>query len=63
MILGAGGTIGPTMARTAKRAIDQAQIPKKVIAVDIAVLPSLQAENIQTVVCDLLDLDAIGKLP
>ena len=34
MVIGAGGKMGPTMATMAKRALDAANIDKKVIAVD-----------------------------
>ncbi len=63
MILGAGGKIGPTMARTAKRAIDAAGVEKKVIAVDVMPLSALEAEGIETITCDMLDLEAVRKLP
>ena len=62
-MLGAGGKIGPTMARTAKRAIDAAGIEKKVIAVDVGPIPALEADGVQTIACDLLDLEAVRKLP
>ncbi|OGV62486.1 MAG: hypothetical protein A3K19_33415 [Lentisphaerae bacterium RIFOXYB12_FULL_65_16] len=63
MILGAGGKIGPTMALTAKRAVDAAKVQKTVYAVDVVDLPNLAAAGIKTLKCDLLDLDAVGKLP
>jgi len=63
MILGAGGKIGPTMARTAKRAIDAAGVRKQVIAADLAPLTSLAADGIATASCDLLDLGAVERLP
>jgi nucleoside-diphosphate-sugar epimerase len=63
MILGAGGKVGPTMCRTAKRAIEAAGVNKKVIAVDVAPLDDLSAEGIETVQCDMLDLEQVSKLP
>jgi len=63
MILGAGGKIGPTMARMAKRAIDAAGAAKKVIAVDVVDLPDLAAEGIETHTCDMLDQAAVDALP
>jgi dTDP-4-dehydrorhamnose reductase len=63
MVLGGGGKIGPTMARTAKRAVDQAGVKKKVVAVDMMPLPELAAEGIQTLQCDMLNLAAVEKLP
>ncbi|MCD6364600.1 MAG: NAD(P)-dependent oxidoreductase [Planctomycetes bacterium] len=63
MILGAGGKVGPTMARTAKRAIETAGVKKQVIAVDVAPLDQLRAEGIETIACDLLETGAAEKLP
>ncbi|MCG3179505.1 MAG: hypothetical protein BIFFINMI_01840 [Phycisphaerae bacterium] len=62
MVIGAGGKVGPTMCRTAKRAIGAAGVKKDVIAVDVAPLDALAKEGIKTVQCDLLDLDAVAKL-
>jgi nucleoside-diphosphate-sugar epimerase len=63
MILGAGGKIGPTMARMAKRAIDQAGVNKKVFAVARSPLEALEEEGIVTLHCDLLDRNAVNALP
>ncbi len=63
MILGAGGKVGPTMALTAKRAVDAAGVKKKIIAVDLLPLPALKAKGIETISCNMLDLDAVSKLP
>ena len=63
MVVGAGGKIGPTMARTAKRAIDAAGVDKQVLAVDVVPLPQLAALGIQTLACDMLDITAVDKLP
>jgi len=63
MILGAGGKIGPTLARTAKRAVAAAGVRKEITAVDRAPLRALEAEEIATLECDLLDLAAVAKLP
>ena len=63
MVLGAGGKIGPTMARTAKRAVDASGGGKEVIAVDVAPLDNLKQAGIQTLTCDLLDLGAVAGLP
>jgi dTDP-4-dehydrorhamnose reductase len=63
MILGAGGKIGPTMARMAKRAVDESGEAKKVIAVDVVDLPELAAEGMETIKCDMLDLSAVESLP
>ena len=63
LILGAGGKIGPTLARMAKRAVDTAGVKKKVIAVDVIPLKKLEAEGISTISCDLLDIESVKKLP
>jgi dTDP-4-dehydrorhamnose reductase len=63
MIIGAGGKIGPTMARLARRAIAAAGVKKSVIAVDVVDLAALQGEGIQTIRCDMMDLAAVEELP
>ncbi len=63
MVVGAGGKIGPTMARMARRAADAAGVRKRVIAVDVAPLDALAAAGIETVRCDLMDLEAVSRLP
>ena len=59
LILGAGGKMGPSLARLARRAIDQAGVKKRVIAVARFTndrLPSeFAAHGIETIACDLLD--------
>ncbi|MHB9131522.1 MAG: NAD-dependent epimerase/dehydratase family protein [Armatimonadota bacterium] len=63
MILGAGGKVGPTLTRTAKRAIEAAGVKKDVIAVDVVPMPGLEADGIKTLKCDMLDMDAVNTLP
>ena len=63
MILGAGGKVGPTLARMARRAVAQAGVTKRILAVDVIPLPELAAEGIETIRCDMLDLGAVEKLP
>ncbi len=63
MILGAGGKVGPTMAMMAHRAAKAAGRGQKVYAVDLAPLEELAAAGIETLQCDLLDLDEVRKLP
>jgi len=62
-ILGAGGKVGPTLALMAKRAVDAAGVKKRVVAVDVQPLNELAAQGIETLACNMLDLDAIAKLP
>jgi nucleoside-diphosphate-sugar epimerase len=66
ILLGVGGKMGPSLARTARRASDMAGVRRRVIGVsrfsgggDRA----LQAHGIETVRCDLLDPDAVARLP
>jgi nucleoside-diphosphate-sugar epimerase len=63
MILGVGGKMGPTLARMAKRAAPK----KRVIGVarfsEPGLKESLEAHGVETVVCDLLDEDAVSRLP
>jgi nucleoside-diphosphate-sugar epimerase len=63
MILGAGGKIGPSMARMAARAVAAAGTKKKVYAVDVVDLPALAKEGITTLKCDMMDLKAVEALP
>jgi hypothetical protein len=59
--------MGPSLARLAKRAIDQAGVSKRVIAVarfTNGELPAaLAADGIETIACDLLDRNALDRLP
>ena len=67
VILGAGGKIGITLARTAVRAIEEAGVSKKVIGVDLFPDPSAKEQltkyGAEAVTCNLLDRDAVSKLP
>lgn len=63
MVLGVGGKMGPTLARMAKRAAPG----KRVIGVarfsDTAVRARLESFGIETIACDLLDRQALARLP
>jgi nucleoside-diphosphate-sugar epimerase len=66
IILGVAGKMGPTLARMARRASDMAGVARRIIGV--ASFSSgnearLQAGGIETVRCDLLDEDAVARLP
>ena len=67
VILGVGGKMGPTLARMAKRAIDEAGLKHAVIGVarfsDPRSRQSLEAAGVRTVPCDLLDRNQVIKLP
>ena len=67
LILGAGGKMGPSLAKLARRAADKAGVNKRVIAVarfSDANLPSeLTAQGIETITSDLLEPGELEKLP
>lgn len=65
VILGAGGKMGPTVARMARRAI--ADPSRRVIAVsrftDASAAETLQAQGVETIRADLADPAAVAALP
>ena len=67
LLLGAGGKMGPTLARMAKRAVNDAGVDKKVVAVsrfsDAGICEQLERSGIETIAADLLDQQAIDRLP
>jgi hypothetical protein len=67
LILGAGGKMGPSLAHRARRATEQAQVNKRIIAVsrfdDAGLRSQLSSRNIETIACDLLEPGALAKLP
>ena len=67
LILGAGGKMGPSLARRARRAAEAAKMRKKIIAVarfsDDAVRKSLAADGVETLVADLLEPGSLSALP
>jgi nucleoside-diphosphate-sugar epimerase len=64
IVLGAGGKMGPTLSRMAKRAATDS---RRVIAVSrwssSAAERALNDAGVETVRCDLLDRDAVRRLP
>jgi nucleoside-diphosphate-sugar epimerase len=64
LVLGVGGKMGPTLARLAKRA---APLGKRVIGVarfsEPGVREALARSGVEAVSADLLDRDALGRLP
>jgi nucleoside-diphosphate-sugar epimerase len=67
ILVGVGGKIGPSLAEMAKRASDLAGVKRRVIGVsrfstrgDEA---KLNACGVETIRCDLLDEDAVARLP
>src|ERR1700682_3228441 len=67
IILGAGGKMGPSLARLARRAADQAGAKKRIIAVARFTNPNLlsqfASEGIETIACDLLESGKLSGLP
>lgn len=69
VVLGAGGKMGPTLARMAARAADVADGSRRrrVIAASRFSSPSaaraLERAGVEVVRCDLLDLDQVQRLP
>ena len=67
VILGVGGKMGPTLARMARRAMDEAKVKHAVIGVarfsDPRSRESLEAAGVRTVPCDLLQREQVLKLP
>ncbi len=63
LILGAGGKMGPTLARMLRRGIDAASSRARVIAVARKRLPELEALGVESIPCDLMDLAAVRALP
>jgi nucleoside-diphosphate-sugar epimerase len=67
MLLGAGGKMGPSLARLARRALEQAGVRRRVIAVarfsESGVRQSLERDGVETLTCDLLDREQVARLP
>jgi nucleoside-diphosphate-sugar epimerase len=67
LILGAGGKMGPSLARRARRAADKAGVHKNIIAVarfsENHLRASMTSEGIETLAVDLLEPGALSKLP
>jgi len=67
VVLGVAGKMGPTLARMARRARDAAGVSCRVIGVSRFAAPgqqqALEQHGIETLRCDLLDEDALSRLP
>ncbi len=67
LILGAGGKMGPSLARLARRASDSAGVARRVIAVSRFSGPGIRAglerDGVETISADLLDPDSLKDLP
>jgi nucleoside-diphosphate-sugar epimerase len=68
IVLGVGGKMGPTLARMARRASDQAGVRRRVLGVSRFSAGSelrdrLQVHGVETIACDLLDPAQLDRLP
>ncbi|HEX6964180.1 MAG TPA: NAD-dependent epimerase/dehydratase family protein [Gemmatimonadaceae bacterium] len=67
LVLGAGGKMGPTLARMLRRALDIARPGARVIAVSrfssAAAATALAGAGVETIRCDLTDRAAVAALP
>ncbi|MBO0720144.1 MAG: NAD-dependent epimerase/dehydratase family protein [Blastocatellia bacterium] len=67
IILGAGGKMGPSLARRGKRASQAAGVERRVIAVSRFSSPQargdLEKYGIETIACDLYNRDEVDSLP
>jgi nucleoside-diphosphate-sugar epimerase len=67
VVLGAGGKMGPTLARMVARASSEGGMSRRVFAVsrfpDETLRQSLTAHGVEAIRADLLDASAVAKLP
>ena len=67
IVLGAGGKMGPTLARMARRALDAVRPKDRVIAVsrfsNAEAAHRLRSASVETISCDLTDRAAVAELP
>jgi hypothetical protein len=67
LILGAGGKMGPSLAKLARRAADTVGTPRRIVAVarfsNSDLLTGLSAQGVETIACDLLEPGALSRLP
>ena len=67
LLLGAGGKMGPSLARRCQRAVESAGVAKRVLAVSRFSSAQARAEleqaGIATIACDLLNRDEVDRLP
>ena len=67
LVLGAGGKMGPSLARRVRAAVDAAGGRRRVLAVSRFSEPGLAAalagDGVETIACDLLDPAQVARLP
>src|SRR5262245_12406151 len=66
-VLGAGGKMGPSLARRIRRALGEAGAGRRVLAVarftEPGLATSLERDGIEPIACDLLDPAQVERLP
>jgi dTDP-4-dehydrorhamnose reductase len=67
LVLGAGGKMGPSLARRVKRACGAVDVKRRVVAAsrfsEPGLAESLARDGVEAVACDLLDPAALDRLP
>jgi nucleoside-diphosphate-sugar epimerase len=63
LILGVGGKMGPTLARMAKRAAPDRRVIGVARFSEQGLRGKLEAQGVECIACDLLDREALAKLP
>jgi len=63
LVLGVGGKVGPTLSMMAKRAAPDKRVIGVARFTDPEVKERIEAAGVETIVCDLLDRDAVSRLP
>jgi len=67
VVLGAGGKMGPSLARRVRRSLDAAGAKGRVLAVarfsEPGLAAALERDGIETIACDLLDPAQVARLP
>ena len=63
LILGVGGKMGPTLARMAKRAAPDRRVIGVARFSEPGLRAKLEAQGVECIACDLLDREALAKLP
>src|SRR5688500_9446097 len=63
LVLGVGGKMGPTLARMAKRAVPDRRVIGVARFSEKGLKEKLQRDGVECIACDLLDGDALSKLP
>jgi nucleoside-diphosphate-sugar epimerase len=63
IVLGVGGKMGPTLARMAKRAAPDRRVIGVARFSESGLSTALESYGVECIACDLLDRDAIARLP